>query len=206
MDDAAHRTPPGRDGTAGYVVRPVPRSRQVVLDALTGAARRFPVHGLVEFDVGQASDRLAESEPPVSWTGFVIATVARPVAQHPEVNARRVGNRMLFFDRVDVGATVERDTGAGVVLGAVTIGDADQKSCAAISGELRRAKHTPDPTPARRSVAAQVARLPGPRPPKRHVACRCQAPGRGTVRACRGRHLAGGCSPRAGVGASRSRR
>jgi len=67
----------------------VPRSRQVVLDALTGVARRFPVHGLVEFDVGQASSRLAESEPPVSWTGFVIATVARAVALHPEVNARR---------------------------------------------------------------------------------------------------------------------
>jgi len=112
VDDAGRHTPPGRDGTAGYVVRPVPRSRQVVLDALTGAARRFPVHGLVEFDAGQVSSRLTESEPPVSWTGFVIATVARAVALHPEVNARRAGNRVLFFDRVDVGATVERHTGA----------------------------------------------------------------------------------------------
>jgi hypothetical protein len=85
---SAAAPPPGRDGTAGYVVRPVPRSRQVVLDALTGVARRFPVHGLVEeFNVGQASSRLAESEPPVSWTGFVIATVARAVALHPEVKA-----------------------------------------------------------------------------------------------------------------------
>jgi hypothetical protein len=55
------------------------------------------VHGLVEFDVGQASSRLAESEPPVSWTGFVIATVARAVALHPAVNARRAGNHVLFF-------------------------------------------------------------------------------------------------------------
>jgi hypothetical protein len=70
------------------VVRPVPRNRQVVLDALTGAARRFPVHGLVEFDVGQARSRLAESQPPVSWTGFVVATMARAVALHPEVNAK----------------------------------------------------------------------------------------------------------------------
>jgi hypothetical protein len=35
------RTQHNRDGKAGYVVRPVPRSRQVVLDFLTGAARRF---------------------------------------------------------------------------------------------------------------------------------------------------------------------
>jgi hypothetical protein len=82
------RTLPGGDGRAGYVVRPVPRNRQVVLDALTGAARRFPVHGLVEFDVRQASSRLAESQPPVSWTGFAIATMARAVALHPEVSAK----------------------------------------------------------------------------------------------------------------------
>lgn len=160
--ESSRRISPGRDGRAGYAVRPVPRNRQVVLDALTGAARRFPVHGLVEFDVGQASSRLAGSQPPVSWTGFVIATMARAVALHPEVNTRRAGNRMLVFDRVDVGATVERHTSAGVVLGAVTIQDADHKSCAAISEELRRAKHAQDQAPARRGVAAQVARLPGP--------------------------------------------
>jgi len=48
----------------------------------------FPGARLVEFDVGQASSRLAESQPPVSWTGFVIATMARAVALHPEVNAK----------------------------------------------------------------------------------------------------------------------
>jgi pyruvate/2-oxoglutarate dehydrogenase complex dihydrolipoamide acyltransferase (E2) component len=159
---SSRRTPPGRDGTAGYVVRPVPRNRQVVLDLLTRSARRFPVHGLVEFDVGQASSRLAGSEPPVSWTGFVVATMARAVALHPGMNARRAGHRVLLFDRVDVGATVERHTGAGAVLDAVTIRDADHKSCAAISEELRRAKHAQDQAPARCGLAAQVARLPGP--------------------------------------------
>ncbi|MGE5285725.1 MAG: hypothetical protein ACM3ML_00680 [Micromonosporaceae bacterium] len=63
---SSRRTPPGRDVTAGYAVRRAPCNRQVVLDLLTGAARRFPVHRLAEFDVGQASSRLAESEPPVS--------------------------------------------------------------------------------------------------------------------------------------------
>jgi 2-oxoacid dehydrogenases acyltransferase (catalytic domain) len=156
------RTQHDRDGQAGYVVRPVPRSRQVVLDLLTGAARRSQVHGLVEFDVGQASSQLAESEQLVSWTGFVIATLARAVALHPEVNARRAGNRVLYFDRVDVGATVERHLDGGVVLGAVTIRDADRKSCAAISEELRRAKQAQDPAPTRNGLAARTARLPGP--------------------------------------------
>jgi len=156
------RTPADRDEMAGYVVRPVPRNRMVVLDLLAGAARRFQVHGLVEFDVGQASARLSKSEPPVSWTGFVIATMARAVALQPEVNARRAGNRVLFFERVDFGATVERQVDGGVVLGAVTIRDADQKSCAAISEELSRAKHAQDQEPTRRGLAERVARLPGP--------------------------------------------
>lgn len=120
------------------------------------------MHGLVEFDVGQASSQLAGSEPPVSWTGFVIATMARAVALHPEVNARRAGHRVLFFDRVDVGATVERHIGAAVVLDAVTVRDADQKSCAAISEELHRAKHAQDQAPGRPGLVAWAARLPGP--------------------------------------------
>jgi pyruvate/2-oxoglutarate dehydrogenase complex dihydrolipoamide acyltransferase (E2) component len=159
---SGHRIPQDRAGAAGYVVRPVPRNRQVVLDVLAGAARRFPVHGLVEFDVERAGSRLADSQPPVSWSGFVIATLARAVARHPELNARRAGNRVLFFDRVDVGATVERHTDGGVVPVVVTIRDADHRSCAAISEELRRARQAPDQAPARRGVAARVARLPGP--------------------------------------------
>jgi pyruvate dehydrogenase E2 component (dihydrolipoamide acetyltransferase) len=78
------------------------------------------------------------------------------------VNARRAGNRALFFDRVDVGATVERQVDGGVALGAVTIRDADRKSCAAISEELSRAKQAQDPPPTRQGLAARAARLPDP--------------------------------------------
>lgn len=145
-----------------YVVRPVPRARHVVLDMLTGAKRRFPVHALVELDVAHASSLLARSEPPVSWTGFVIATMARATALHPEVNARRAGNRILYFDRVDVGATVERQVDRGVVLDAVTIRDADRKSAAAISAELHAAKHAKGQPPRWTGPAAGVSRLPGP--------------------------------------------
>jgi hypothetical protein len=75
---------------------------------LVGASRRFTVHALLEVDVTEPRARIVNAEPRVSWTGFVIATVARAVALHPEVNARKAGNRMLYFDHVDVGATVER--------------------------------------------------------------------------------------------------
>lgn len=153
---------PLRAPLAEYVVQPVPRSRRVVLDTLVAAGSRFPVHGLVEFDVGDASARIPVADPPVSWTGFVIATMARAVALNPELNARRAGRRLLLFDRVDVAATVERNLDAGVVLGLVTVKDADKKSCAAISAELHDAKRTPSPPPDRHGVVARMAGLPGP--------------------------------------------
>lgn len=152
----------GSHHPAGYVVRQIPPDRLVVLDWLARAGRRFPVHGLVELDVGEARRRIAGSDPPVSWTGFVVATLGRAVAAHPEVNARRAGNRVLIFDRVDVGVTVERVVDGAVVLNAVAVRDADRKSCADITAELARVKHSHEPGPARAGLAARVARLPGP--------------------------------------------
>lgn len=162
MGSAEGRVGTVGSGRAGYVVRAIPQERLVVLDWLERGSRRYPVHALVEFDVALASRRIAAADPPVSWTGFVVATMARAVAEHPEVNARRAGRRVLYFDRVDVGATVEREVDGGVVLGASAITAADTRSCAEISAELRAAKHSELPGPARGPVARQVARLPGP--------------------------------------------
>ena len=78
-----------------------------MLDRLAGASRRFQVHSPVVLDVTEPRARIVDADPGVSWTGFVIATMARAVAHHPEVNARKVGNRILYFDRVDLGATVD---------------------------------------------------------------------------------------------------
>ena len=148
-------------GTAG-LRPPIPKERQPVLDRLTSASRRFQVHALVELDVTTAAERIRHAQPTVSWTGFVIATVARAVAEHPEVNARKAGNRLLLFDRVDVGATVERPVGARVVLDIAEIEAADERSCAEITAELHRAKYGPAPTHRRNGMTAALVRLPGP--------------------------------------------
>ena len=89
-------------------------------------------------------------------------TVARAVAEHPEVNARKAGNRLLFFDRVDVGATVERPVGGGVVLDIAMIESADEQSCAEITRALRGAKLGPAPTHRGSGLTAAIIRLPGP--------------------------------------------
>jgi pyruvate/2-oxoglutarate dehydrogenase complex dihydrolipoamide acyltransferase (E2) component len=48
-----------------------------------------PMHGLLDLDVTEADHILARSEPPLSFTAFVVASVARATAAHPEVHAYR---------------------------------------------------------------------------------------------------------------------
>lgn len=151
-----------REAGCGYVLTPVPRERQPVLDRLVGASRRFTVHALLEVDVTEPRARIVNAEPRVSWTGFVIATVARTVALHPEVNARKAGNKILYFDHVDIGATVERRRNGRSALDIVMIQDADQKPCSEISEVLRRAKYGPAQQHPQRGLTGVLVRLPGP--------------------------------------------
>ena len=146
----------------GYAVRRVPRYRRPVLDRLAGASRRFQVHGLVELDVSEAAARMAQAEPRVSWTGFLIATLGRAVAQHPEVNSRKTGNRILTFDRVDVGATVERHWEDRTLLDIATVRDADRMSASAVSALLHETKYGPGESHRPQGMMRPVLRLPGP--------------------------------------------
>lgn len=146
----------------GYTVAPVPSERQPVLDRLAGASRRFQVHALVELDVTEAGSRIEGARPRVSWTGFLIASVARAVARHPEVNARRAGSHILSFDRVDIGATVERHWQGRTVLDIVVVPDADQASPAEITEVLLRAKYGPGHRHRQTGLTRQLLRLPGP--------------------------------------------
>ncbi len=148
-------------GPRGYTVRGIPPQRRPVLDRLAGAARRFSVHALVELDVAEAQRRIDAAAEHVSWTGFVTASVAAAVALHPEVNARKAGHRILYFDRVDVGATVERQGGGRPTLDIVVLPDADRLSCAEVTAALHRAKVGPaQPHPP--GLLGPVLRLPGP--------------------------------------------
>ncbi len=155
-------TPELRTTGPGYTVAPVPAERRPVLDRLAGAARRFQVHALVELDVTEPTLRIERADPRVSWTGFLIASVARAVARHPEVNTRKAGNHILSFDRVDVGATVERHWQGRTVLDVVVVTEADRASCAEITELLRTAKDGPGQPHRQRGLTTQLGRLPGP--------------------------------------------
>ena len=113
----------------------------------------------------------------------------------PEVNARKAGNHILSFDRVDIGATVERHWQGRTVLDIVVVRDADRRSCAEITDMLHRAKFGPGQAHPQRGLTRAA-----------HADARADAPGRHpdgcergpTWRRRSGRQLASprsGCSP-----------
>ena len=159
---ADRRSPGPATAGPGYTLRAMPRERQPVLDRLAGATRRFPVHALVELDASEAKRRIEAADPRVSWTGFLIATLARAVAAHPEVNARTAGSHILAFDRVDIGATVERHWQGRTVLDIAVVPDADRRTCAEITDLLHRAKYGPGRPHHQSWLTKQLVRLPGP--------------------------------------------
>jgi hypothetical protein len=50
---------------------------------------KMPMYGLVDVDITTANRLLAGQDPPWSLTAFVVASVARAAAAHPEVHAYR---------------------------------------------------------------------------------------------------------------------
>jgi pyruvate/2-oxoglutarate dehydrogenase complex dihydrolipoamide acyltransferase (E2) component len=98
----------------GLEVLPFPSSRRAVTAAVRAGRRIVPMHGLLEVDITQARRQLAYHDPPLSFTAFVIASVARAVATHPEVHAYRNWRGQLVRHRhVDVQTIVEVPTAQG---------------------------------------------------------------------------------------------
>jgi pyruvate/2-oxoglutarate dehydrogenase complex dihydrolipoamide acyltransferase (E2) component len=127
-----------------YRVEPLPAGRLQVVQLLTAVAGRHTVHGLVEADVTTALQRLRSSEESVTVTALVVAAVAAAVREHPAVNSRRAGRRLVVFDDVDVIVTAERTTRSGAVAPVpLVVHRADTKSATEIADELRADKAAP---------------------------------------------------------------
>src|SRR5262245_44072000 len=70
-------------------VRAFPSSRHLVTAALRAGRRKAPMQGLIDLDVTEANRILANHDPPATLTAFIVASVARAAAAHPDVHAYR---------------------------------------------------------------------------------------------------------------------
>jgi pyruvate/2-oxoglutarate dehydrogenase complex dihydrolipoamide acyltransferase (E2) component len=170
--DQRHATVPAPDGPGtaagrdrGVDTRPFPASRRLVTTAVRAGRRIVPMHGLLEVDVTEARRLLAQHEPPLSLTAFVVASVARAAAAHPGVHAYRDWRgRLVQHRHVDVQTLIEVPTAQGPFGLVHVVRDADARGVAEISSELRGVKADPGATATGRlvqAVAPVAGRVPG---------------------------------------------
>jgi pyruvate/2-oxoglutarate dehydrogenase complex dihydrolipoamide acyltransferase (E2) component len=113
----------------------------LVTGAMRAGRRTTPMHGLLELDVTEATRLLHQSDPPLSLTAFVVASVARAAAAHPEVHVHRTWRgRLASHSRVDVATIVEVDTEEGPFPLAHVVRDAARRDVVDLTDELRRVK------------------------------------------------------------------
>jgi pyruvate/2-oxoglutarate dehydrogenase complex dihydrolipoamide acyltransferase (E2) component len=146
-------------------VRPFPSNRRLVTAAMRAGRRMTPMHGLVDLDVTEAKRLLACHEPRLSFTAFVVASVARAAAVHPAVHAYRDWRGQVVSHRhVDVNTIVEITTPQGLFPLAHVIRNADVREVSDLSAELRQVRTDPSVSGSGRWLARAApigARVPG---------------------------------------------
>jgi pyruvate/2-oxoglutarate dehydrogenase complex dihydrolipoamide acyltransferase (E2) component len=144
---------------------PFPSSRRLVTAAVRAGRRIVPMHGLFEVDITTARRLLAGTDPPLSLTAFVIASLGRAAAAHPSVHSYRDWRgRLVQHRHVDVQTLIEVQTDQGPFGLVHVVRDADIRGVADITAELRAVKTDPASTTGGlllRTVAPVLGRVPG---------------------------------------------
>ncbi|GAA3822980.1 2-oxo acid dehydrogenase subunit E2 [Nocardioides panacisoli] len=145
--------------------KPFSSNRRLVVAATRVGRRKTPIYGLLDVDVTEARRRLAACDRSGSMTAFVVASVARAAAAHPEVHAYRDWRgHLVTHDHVDVSTMVEVPTTHGLFAVPHSLHDADVRDVDDLTAELRRVKADPPSSASARWAdhpAAWAMRIPG---------------------------------------------
>jgi pyruvate/2-oxoglutarate dehydrogenase complex dihydrolipoamide acyltransferase (E2) component len=167
--DRSHRTEQPKGGSParerGASSRPFPSGRRLVTAAVRAGRRIAPMTGLFQVDITTARRLLAETTPPLSLTAYVVACVGRAAANRPEVHAYRDWRgRLVEHRHVDIQVLIEVPTSHGPFALVHVVADADLRSVADITAEIRAIKAQPAATGNRRlldTLAPALGRIPG---------------------------------------------
>jgi len=131
-----------------YDILPFPSSRNPIIDSGYVSSKRHIIHGFLELDVTEArrilKSTVGSDGQPLSFTAFIVASLARAIQQHPEVQAfRDIRGRLMVFHEVDVSTLVEPSPGVTAVPHLVC--DAQARTVRDISEEIRGVQTSPHP-------------------------------------------------------------
>lgn len=132
-------------GPSFQLRKPSPRRLDIV-DALEVGVHRHMVHALLEFDVTRARqvirDHAARTGERLSFTAFLVASLARAIERDPLLHAYRDWRgRLVLFDDVDVVTLIESQVDEVAVPHVIRM--ANCRSVGEISAEIRRIQSAP---------------------------------------------------------------
>ena len=129
-----------------YTVKPFPKSRDIIVDALEQAKQYNHIYGIFEVDVSKAigiiNAHKEKTSERLSFTSWVIRCVAHAVSENPIIHTLRKGQRkVVIFDDVDIKCMIEKETKEGDKIPIqYIIRQADKKSFPDIHNEVRKAQ------------------------------------------------------------------
>jgi pyruvate/2-oxoglutarate dehydrogenase complex dihydrolipoamide acyltransferase (E2) component len=147
---------------APFEVKPFPRERHDVVDALEVGVHRHMVHALLEIDVTRARLLLREREAiageDLSFTAFVVSSLARAIDADRRLHAYRDWRgRLVLFDEVDVVTLVESEVDAVAIPHVIRA--ANRRTLREIHGEIRRVQAEPAASPQRSGALVRLSAL-----------------------------------------------
>jgi hypothetical protein len=133
-----------------YHVTELAPGRRAFINGLDLSGPTHLMYGLLEVDVTVPRQRIAKRKAltgeTLSFTGFLVACLARSVDENKEVQAYLKGrSQIIYFDDVNVGLMVERPVGDKRALMGHIIQGANHKTFWEIHQEIRRVQSTPVP-------------------------------------------------------------
>ncbi|MFN8418666.1 MAG: 2-oxo acid dehydrogenase subunit E2 [Anaerolineae bacterium] len=133
----------------GYSILPFPPIRQITLDMGRMHLRRHLMVGLLEFDVSAAREAIRKHKEAtgeaLSFSAFVVACLARAIADQPRVQAyRNWRNQLIVFSDVDVAMLIETEVNATAM--PYVIREANRKTVHAIHEEIRAIQRARTPS------------------------------------------------------------
>ena len=136
------------DRIGSYTKKPFSTYRKNITLIIKEGWKKHTIHELIEIDVTEGLEKIknfkTNNKEHISFTGWIIKCGAQALSEHKELNSYRKGNKIYYFDEVDVPIPIERKIGDEMVPMAFIIRDAANKTLLEISDEIKTAqKQTP---------------------------------------------------------------
>ncbi len=149
----------------GYKKVPFSFLRQMAAASASVLAETNSIHSITEVDVSLSRRKLKEYHSKtgkhLSLTGFVVASLAQAIQQHPELNSFRKGKHLILLDDVTISTLVERELDGERIPEPLGIQAAQKKTLLQIHEEIRSAQNAPDKQLGGLSGMSWIRFLPG---------------------------------------------